>query len=263
MDHVEKQPLLVWDSYNAGCNSQNVEPRKLRYRDIPTARASSRAAFKDDPMVDYLTDQETARTTSVRAMLNAIVSVFMWAMIVHDGYGYTVDGGKACMTYLDPRQPRNPVISFVEWFSAMFPVQEREEIKTRRKELGEKHDKAIKDTIGDRKADMFYLQILFADPSTQGRGYGYALAKVATDAADAASRPIYLISSNVNNTKFYNSVGFITIATFTLGEDNPTWDKPPVVVSVMLKEPPAAQEDSKSVIYDTKGGFMHRADELV
>lgn len=259
----EKQPLLTWSSHNADCDSQKAEPQKMRYRDILTVRASKKAAFKDDPMVEYLTDQETTTKSSLRAMLNTIFAIFMWILIVRDGYGYTIDGGKGCMTYLDPRQPRNPVLSIVERFVAMFRFQETEEIKRRRQELGEKHAKAIKDALGNRKADMFYLERLWVDPATQGRGYGYSLAKVATDAADAASRPIYLDSSNINNTKFYNSVGFATVATFTIGDDNPTWNKPPIVLSIMLKEPPAAQEVSNGIRYDTKECFVHHADELV
>lgn len=260
----EKQPLLAYqDSHDAGCSTQNAEPRKLRYRDIPTAITCVGAAFKDDPMIAYLADEENSGPQYIRLMLNLLLSISMWAMIVNEGHGYTVEGGKACMTYLDPREPDHPVNNIMEWFTPVSKVQANEEQKKRREEFEEKYAKAVKDAVGDRKADMFYLRLLFADPSTQGLGYGYSLAKIATDAADAAARPIYLLSSNINNTKFYNSVGFITVATFTLGEDNPAWDKPPVVVSVMLKEPPTAQENSKWSQYDTKESFMHCADELV
>ena len=43
------------------------------------------------------------------------------------------------------------------------------------------------------------------------------------------------MSSNVANEGFYNSLGFTTVARLTLGEDNPTWDKPPVPVDIVRK----------------------------
>lgn len=51
--------------------------------------------------------------------------------------------------------------------------------------------------------------------------------------ADAISQGIYLISSNVVNTTFYNSYGFLSVAQFTLGEDNPTWQEKPVEIHLV------------------------------
>lgn len=45
---------------------------------------------------------------------------------------------------------------------------------------------------------------------------------------------MYLVSSNVKaNTKFYNSLGFKAIAEMQLGDENPTWKKPPIVIAVV------------------------------
>lgn len=52
--------------------------------------------------------------------------------------------------------------------------------------------------------------------------------------ADRRCLPTYLISSNVKaNTGFYNSLGFFTVKELLLGDDNPTWKEPPVVVAVV------------------------------
>jgi len=44
---------------------------------------------------------------------------------------------------------------------------------------------------------------------------------------------MWLVSSNIANTAFYNSHGFQTIALILLGEDNPDWHAEPIVVSLV------------------------------
>ena len=52
--------------------------------------------------------------------------------------------------------------------------------------------------------------------------------------ADAEGRAVVLGSSNVAaNTAFYNSMGYFTVDTFLLGEDDPTWDEPPFPFDVV------------------------------
>ena len=44
----------------------------------------------------------------------------------------------------------------------------------------------------------------------------------------------YLVSSNVpGNNPFYKYNGYVTVKEFTLGEDDPIWNKPPVVMAVV------------------------------
>lgn len=52
--------------------------------------------------------------------------------------------------------------------------------------------------------------------------------------ADAEGRAVWLASSNVAaNTGLYNSLGFITVDTIYLGDDNPTWTEPPIPIDVV------------------------------
>lgn len=51
--------------------------------------------------------------------------------------------------------------------------------------------------------------------------------------ADAQNRSVWLHSSNIDNTAFYNSHGFVTVSTYSLGDTNPDWQKPPVVGSIV------------------------------
>lgn len=51
--------------------------------------------------------------------------------------------------------------------------------------------------------------------------------------AEAQSRAIFLISSNINNTAFYESCGFSVVGEYSLGDDNPSWTEAPVIVRLV------------------------------
>lgn len=52
--------------------------------------------------------------------------------------------------------------------------------------------------------------------------------------ADKQGRAIWLSNSNVKaNTAFYNSLGFVTVHELSIGDENPTWDEPPVKVAIV------------------------------
>lgn len=41
------------------------------------------------------------------------------------------------------------------------------------------------------------------------------------------------MSSNINNTGFYNSLGFMAAADVLLGDNDPDWNAPPVVIKIV------------------------------
>ncbi len=52
--------------------------------------------------------------------------------------------------------------------------------------------------------------------------------------ADQQGRATWLASSNVAvNTVFYNSLGFVTVKQFMLGDDNPTWEETPFPIAIV------------------------------
>ena len=77
------------------------------------------------------------------------------------------------------------------------------------------------------------LRHLATDPSRQGRGYGGALVDYMNSLADEEDRAIFLLSSNIANNDFYNSHGFVAVSDFSLGDNNPTWEKEPVVLTLV------------------------------
>ena len=47
------------------------------------------------------------------------------------------------------------------------------------------------------------------------------------------NRAVWLMSSNIINVGFYNSLGFYSVYDFSLGDDNPTWNRDPFVFQIV------------------------------
>jgi GNAT superfamily N-acetyltransferase len=110
----------------------------------------------------------------------------------------------------------------------------------------------VEETLGDSRHEMAYIELLATSPVMQGRGYAsaliqkvvkevslhtgpvrYAVNHLFTNQAESQGRSTWLMSSNVANNGFYNSHGFLTKAKIAMGSDNPTWDRPPIVVCLV------------------------------
>ncbi|KAH9950506.1 RmlC-like cupin domain-containing protein [Amylocystis lapponica] len=73
--------------------------------------------------------------------------------------------------------------------------------------------------------------ILAAAPAKQGLGYGSALVMSVTAKADEEGRSVWLLT-NLYTWTYYAQFGFTTVAQVSLGEKNPTYKGPPVVVCI-------------------------------
>ncbi|EPT01386.1 hypothetical protein FOMPIDRAFT_1120624, partial [Fomitopsis schrenkii] len=97
----------------------------------------------------------------------------------------------------------------------------------RRKEYMDKVDVATKAAFGDDIGHMLQVVNLATAPAHQGKGYGSALMKRANTEADRLGCTSWLLSSNIANTPFYESCGFKGVKEVVMGDNNPTWTKPP------------------------------------
>jgi len=100
-----------------------------------------------------------------------------------------------------------------------------------------KLEAVLETTLGARKQDMLYVELLFTSPEAQGRGYAGALMRSILDIADNEQRGTWLISSDPANIGFYNYQGFKTVGSIALGDTNPDWHEAPVIITVMTREP--------------------------
>ncbi|KAL4265037.1 N-acetyltransferase domain-containing protein [Pleurotus pulmonarius] len=213
---------------------------EIRCRDIPTAIESWRLAFEDDPLHRYMRDgKKLSRGWQIVENLYMRWFLFVWRrrnimLVVEDGQSYVR------ATIPDPRKPISIIDSILEWtvpvVTWLLNSVRSAEVKKRRKEILAKLASASERLYGDRIKSMVHIDGLATSPRSQGRGHAGALLDAVTAKADAASRATYLESSNVANTRFYESHGFSTVGEIEYGGDNPSWKEPPVVVKLMVRE---------------------------
>ncbi|KDQ29466.1 hypothetical protein PLEOSDRAFT_1112289 [Pleurotus ostreatus PC15] len=213
---------------------------EMKSRDIPTAVESWRLAFENDPLRGYMLDgKKPSRGWQF------VEDLYMrWFLIVwrRRKIMLTVEHGQSYVIATTPelREPSTIIDRILDWTIASttwtWGLLRSAELKKRRKEVLGKITSATESIYGDRVKDMVHIDGLATRPQSQGRGYAGALLDTVTAKADAASQATYLESSNVANTGFYESHGFITVGEIVCGDDNPAWKEPPVVVKLMVRE---------------------------
>ncbi|THH31289.1 hypothetical protein EUX98_g2866 [Antrodiella citrinella] len=231
---VEK-PKPKWGS------TADVVPQaqRTKYETLESVIKTSRLGMADDPMLQYINEGKIS--TPWQQKLEDALESMVFSSFIDLHTAWTIDDGDAFLFYKDPAKPEkrwHKLVFLVATFLGQFTGSPHR--KRRSEELMGKLDETLEDALGDDIPDMFYLNYLATTPSKQGRGYGTALCRAFTKEADARGVASYLVSSNVEaNTSFYNQVGYRTIKMITLGEDDPTWTKPPVPVAIMLRNVPS------------------------
>ncbi|THH04939.1 hypothetical protein EW145_g5158 [Phellinidium pouzarii] len=225
----------------AHISSPTLKVAYLSLRDIFTARGTHYDAFQGDPLGDYVSGGDSSFLRTI------VQNLYYWvhlSLMVLSKRVLTIDHGDAISVFAPASAPtRNnyrPTLSekllgFVD--KVLLLIRNKlcsPEQRKRNAESLEKLQQAIHDSVGEKIKEMIYLKRLATAPRCQKKGYGSALVKAITDIADAEGRACYLVSSNINNSFFYNFHGFYTVAQTILGADNPSWDKKPVVILLQM-----------------------------
>ncbi|OCH92169.1 hypothetical protein OBBRIDRAFT_471472 [Obba rivulosa] len=226
---------------NRSRKPMGVEP--LTYGQIPKATRSVRDAFRDDPVESYILNTPDSHEALTRG-LYTLWNVVGLATSARKKHAFTVNDGDAVVSY-DPASANKDTRSLFERILdvvtksiiRVLQVLDSPEQSRRKKEYRFKEEIAIKDAIGDRIKEIITLRGLATAPAKRRRGYGSMLMKAVTSIADVQGRSTMLISSNVDNTAFYESHGFRVVIEFTIGEHNPTWEGDPLIVRVMVRPP--------------------------
>ncbi|KAH9950511.1 hypothetical protein B0H21DRAFT_723642 [Amylocystis lapponica] len=238
---------------------EQEQPLRLRYSRLSKVIDTVTASLHDDPHTRYLRDtpdaadnpfEENWRAMYRIMLLDALRRHEAWAIhggdavvMVHSSGDTLSQRQKAVDAFL--RRLNNYLIRFLMWYNTK---EQRHRFREGQKTLPD----AVKSVVGDRLDQMITLDLIAVAPGKQGRGYGSTLVKLSRTkyafhiAADAQARATYLLSSNLESTEFFKSLGFSTISEVTLGEDNPTWDKASIIIQVMVREPRAPSIDAPS-----------------
>ncbi|KZT74806.1 hypothetical protein DAEQUDRAFT_719987 [Daedalea quercina L-15889] len=221
--------------------------RCLRLSNIPNAITTCNKAFEHDPRRRYLEDTPDARDETLhdmRTWYRPLIGFQLFAAAVVDR-AWCINRGDSIATYGNPTVPLTArqilmarlmtiVAKVLMWLlSISLPAEQNNRLQESEKKMSA----AIQNTLGDRTKEMLSLNLLATAPESQGHGYATALVRAVTSEADSHGRCTWLISSNYVNTVFYEGLGFVPVREIILGDENPTWNKAPVVMLLMVREP--------------------------
>ncbi|KAL5530011.1 hypothetical protein ACEPAF_6268 [Sanghuangporus sanghuang] len=130
------------------------------------------------------------------------------------------DIAQASRTLLDPAIPD--------------PLSEYIRETPRPDEAGKTLFNLIRDAFGDDAKKMYHIAALATSPDLQGIGCD-ALVSAVLKVADAERRSASALAADPIHTEFFQYKGFECVAGTFIGKDEPTWDRPPVKISLMLR----------------------------
>ncbi|EKM56557.1 uncharacterized protein PHACADRAFT_253756 [Phanerochaete carnosa HHB-10118-sp] len=241
---------------------EKVTPQLMQYKDVPKVYETIEKSIAADPLDRYMsnTPDNHKKTKRWKAGRKAMIYL-QWYKAIYDEAAWTVNRGESLIGLGDPTRKESPLDKvlgslFVQLIKGIRDLAESKEQRKRSTEFMNKAMNTAKEVLGDRTTKMIEVSGLATTPERQGRGYATALAHLATDLADARGVQSWLMSSNTINRGFYHELGFEIVATFYVGNDNPTWNEPPVPIDIMVREPKGASSsvDEKAVGLDP--GFL-------
>jgi len=217
------------------------QPKPLTFDHFPYVDKLTTSALETDPLNRYLMLEESRQDNAFLRGAELVFRNIFRSQYVELNTAWTIDDGDALVCYSDPAKPTPALYTFVESMAERLgPLIRDEEQMKRMQEVRSKLRPAMRELFETHGKNMFCIEHVGTIPAKQGRGYGTTLCKIVTKVADSRSLKTYLVSSNVSdNTTFYNNLGFFSVKTIVLGDDNPTWEEPPFEVEIMVREVPS------------------------
>ncbi|THH12228.1 hypothetical protein EW145_g101 [Phellinidium pouzarii] len=250
---IDEKQLLQYLSFEAASTmdcllAEKVKVKRMRTMDAKQASRTLYEASEHDPVFIYARDTPDARDSPFTRRIERLqfaIAAQQWA---RRKIGLTVNHGRAvvCASVASASPPapeaekRGPIDKQVDNIYRLIGrllnlVGKSKEQRKRFDEVQMKLGKYAEEMLGEDMKKMRSVNALATAPAFQRRGYGGALVDAITELADAEGRSTYLFSSNPINTEFYNSHGFFTLAVVSVGDDNPTWKRPPVLIPLMVR----------------------------
>ncbi|KZT74809.1 hypothetical protein DAEQUDRAFT_719990 [Daedalea quercina L-15889] len=230
---------------------ETPKPELLAFSDLPHTVDAAVRANADDPLGHYMHDTpDNHETPAERANRTKVAIYLMFIDDIRRGESWTINHGDSILRFSPApvtvprgRKALNDLIAgIINNFLNIYKIFQTKEQGKRRAEFRDKLKATIEKALSDRVPELISLDGLSTAPERQGLGYASILVSELAAMADAQSRGIWLLT-NFHTTTFYARFGFKVAGTFLMGEGNPTWDKDPVVVCIMLRE-----HDEKSAL---------------
>lgn len=186
--------------------------RLARERDLPLLASVIARAFDDDPLMNWVVQQDEKRSWRIRCLLEMTLR---YETFPH-GHVYTTAGVVGGALWAPPSRWKQPL-----WRELLHLPRAASAIGLRRLPrvlhglslLDEKHP----------KMPRWYLSVLGVLPEYQGRGLGSMLMGPVLERADDARQPAYLESSKERNVPLYERHGFRVTEVIELPGGPPVW----------------------------------------
>ena len=184
--------------------------RKATDADIPAMADMLARAFHEDPIVDWVFQDESARPKYARRFFAGRARVLIGQREI-----YTVDGVAAAAMWARPDEWRDPPLRALKELAILVPG------------VGRRAARVIRGLVQVEarhpKPPHWYRAVLGTDPSRQGEGLATRLLSGVLEDCDRDEVPAYLETGTERNVAFYNRHGFKVTEELRLPKGPPIW----------------------------------------
>jgi ribosomal protein S18 acetylase RimI-like enzyme len=187
-----------------------VNVRRATERDIPAMADMLARAFHEDPIVDWVFQDEGRRAKYASRFFAGRARVLIGQREI-----YTVDGVAAAAMWARPDEWRDPPLRALKELAVLVPG------------VGLRVGRVMRGLVQVEsrhpKPPHWYLAVLGTDPSRQGEGLATRLLGVVLEDCDRDEVPAYLETGTERNVAFYNRHGFKVTEELRLPKGPPIW----------------------------------------
>ena len=184
--------------------------RKATEGDIPAMAEMLSRAFHDDPIVDWVFEDERKRPRYTRRFFAGRARVLLGQREI-----YMADGAAAVAMWARPDEWRDPPLQALKELAVLVPG------------VGLRAARVIRGLVQVEarhpKPPHWYLVVLGTEPSRQGEGLATALLRPVLDQCDRDEVPAYLETGTERNVAFYTRHGFKVTEELRLPKGPPIW----------------------------------------
>jgi ribosomal protein S18 acetylase RimI-like enzyme len=187
-----------------------VNVRKATNDDIPAMADMLARAFHDDPIVNWVFEDESSRPKYTRRFFAGRARVLIGQREI-----YTIDGTTAAAMWARPGEWRDPPLQALRELAILVPGVGRRAGRVMRGlvQVESRHP----------KPPHWYLAVLGTEPSRQGEGLATRLLSGVLEDCDRDEVPAYLETGTERNVAFYNRHGFKVTEELQLPKGPPVW----------------------------------------
>jgi len=187
-----------------------VNIRKASRADIPAMSQMLARAFHEDPIVDWVFQDERTRPKYTGRFFAGRARA-----LIGQNEIYTVDGTVAAAMWARPDEWRDPPLRAIKELAILTPGVG---LRAARVMRGLVHVESR-----HPKSPHWYLAVLGTEPSRQGEGLATALLHQVLDDCDRDGVPAYLETGTERNVAFYVRHGFKVSEELRLPKGPPIW----------------------------------------